>query len=127
MDLNQTIGATLAPVTKEIVAHKVKQKDFENRIVRVELKDTNRPDLWSTVGLGRHLRGYIGEKQPKKNSRIILMTTKAKKNYNTFKFKKGDTILFGRESAGVPKKVHDNSFERLKIPLKKNSRSLKKS
>ena len=60
----------------------------------------------------------------KKNSRIILMTTKAKKNYSNFKFYPKDTLLFGRESKGVPKKVHDNSFQRLKIPLKKNSRSL---
>ena len=60
----------------------------------------------------------------KKNSRIILMTTKAKKNYTNFKFKLKDTLLFGRESEGVPKIVHDNSYQRLKIPLKKNSRSL---
>ena len=60
----------------------------------------------------------------KKNSRIILMTTKAKKNYGNFKFKNKDTILFGRESQGVPKIVHNNCFQRLKIPLKKNARSL---
>ena len=60
----------------------------------------------------------------KKNSRIILMTTKAKKNYYNFKFKSQDTLLFGRESAGVPKNVHNNSYERLKIPMKKNKRSL---
>jgi tRNA (cytidine/uridine-2'-O-)-methyltransferase len=60
----------------------------------------------------------------KKNSRIILMTTKTKKNYSNFKFIKKDTLLFGRESEGVPKKVHTDSYERLKIPLKKNSRSL---
>ena len=52
------------------------------------------------------------------------MTTKAKKNYNNFKFKPKDTLLFGRESEGVPKIVHDSSYERLKIPLKKNTRSL---
>ena len=60
----------------------------------------------------------------KKNERIILMSTKAKKNYNDFKFKPKDTLLFGRESEGVPKIVHNNSYERLKIPLKKNARSL---
>ena len=60
----------------------------------------------------------------KKNSRIILMTTKAKKNYNNFKFNPKDTLLFGRESEGVPKSVHNNSYQRLKIPLKKSSRSL---
>ena len=52
------------------------------------------------------------------------MTTKAKKKYSDFQFKKKDTLLFGRESEGVPKIVHNNSYQRLKIPLKKNSRSL---
>ena len=60
----------------------------------------------------------------KKGSRIILMTTKAKKKYTNFKFNKKDTLLFGRESEGVPKIVHGSSYERLKIPLKKNARSL---
>ena len=60
----------------------------------------------------------------KKNSRVILMSTKAKKNYNNFKFKPKDTLLFGRESEGVPKIVHSNSYERLKIPIQKDLRSL---
>ena len=60
----------------------------------------------------------------KKNSRIILMTTKSKKKYYTFKFKLQDTLLFGRESAGVPQNVHRDSYQRLIIPLKKNKRSL---
>jgi tRNA (cytidine/uridine-2'-O-)-methyltransferase len=60
----------------------------------------------------------------KKNSRIILMSTKAKKNYNNFKYKPQDTILFGRESAGVPEVVHRDCYQSLKIPLKKKSRSL---
>jgi len=60
----------------------------------------------------------------KKNSRVILMSTKAKKNFNSFKFKPKDTLLFGRESEGVPRIVHKNSYQSLKIPLKKNARSL---
>ena len=60
----------------------------------------------------------------KKNKRIILLTTKAQKNYYNFKFKKGDTLLFGRESAGVPDSVHKTVGERLKIPISKNTRSL---
>ena len=60
----------------------------------------------------------------KKNSRVILMTTKAKKSYNNFKFIPKDTLLFGRESEGVPKIVHNKCYERLKIPLRKNARSL---
>ncbi len=60
----------------------------------------------------------------KKNKRIILLTTKAKKSYYNFNFKKGDTLLFGRESAGVPDSVHKTVGERLKIPISKNTRSL---
>ena len=60
----------------------------------------------------------------KKNSRVILMTTKAKKSYSNFKFIPKDTLLFGRESEGVPKIVHNKCYERLKIPLRKNARSL---
>ena len=52
------------------------------------------------------------------------MTTKAKKKFNDFEFNPNDTLLFGRESAGVPEIVHKNSFQRLKIPIKKNTRSL---
>ena len=62
----------------------------------------------------------------KKNSksRIILMTTKAKKSYHKFKFNKTDIILFGRESAGVPKSLHSTIKNKLKIPMNKKARSL---
>ena len=60
----------------------------------------------------------------KKNQRIILMTTKASISYTKFKFDKNDTILFGRESAGVPEKVHKLIKDQLKIPMKNNKRSL---
>ena len=62
--------------------------------------------------------------ESKKNQRIILMTTKASSSYTEFKFKKNDTILFGRESAGVPEKIHKIVKYRLKIPMKNNKRSL---
>ena len=60
----------------------------------------------------------------KNRKRIILMTTKAKKKYFNFKFKQNDTILFGRESAGVPKFVHNGVDYKLVIPIQKNTRSL---
>ena len=62
--------------------------------------------------------------EKKKNQRIILMTTKAKVSYTKFKFKKNDTILFGRESSGVPEKIHQKINNRLKIPMKNKMRSL---
>jgi len=60
----------------------------------------------------------------KENHRIVLMTTKASISYTKFKFEKDDTILFGRESAGVPEKVHRLIENKLKIPIKNNKRSL---
>ena len=60
----------------------------------------------------------------KENQRIVLMTTKASVVYTKFKFEKNDTILFGRESAGVPEDVHKLINNRLKIPMKNNKRSL---
>ena len=60
----------------------------------------------------------------KKGQRIILMTTKAPMSYTKFKFEKNDTILFGRESAGVPENIHQIVKYRLKIPMKSNMRSL---
>ena len=60
----------------------------------------------------------------KENHRIVLMTTKAPISYTKFKFEKNDTILFGRESAGVPEKVHKLIKNKLKIPMKDNKRSL---
>merc|ERR1711991_730722 len=60
----------------------------------------------------------------KKNQRIILMTTKASISYTKFKFDKNDTILFGRESAGVPENIHRIIKNKLKIPMKNNMRSL---
>ena len=62
--------------------------------------------------------------EAKKNHRVILMTTKGSISYLKFKFKKDDTILFGRESAGVPEKIHQSISDRLKIPMNENTRSL---
>ena len=53
----------------------------------------------------------------KKNQRVILMTTKGSTPYNKFNFKINDTILFGRESAGVPENIHSLVNKRLKIPM----------
>ena len=59
-----------------------------------------------------------------KEKRIVLMTTKAKKHYHKFHFKKNDVLLFGRESAGVPENFHKTIKNKLKIPMNKKTRSL---
>ena len=59
-----------------------------------------------------------------KKKRIVLMTTKAKKHYHNFKFKKNDILLFGRESAGVPESLHQTIKDKVKVPMNKKTRSL---
>ena len=72
----------------------------------------------------KSFKDFTEFKKDKKNERIILMTTKAKKKYFDFKFKMNDTILFGRESAGVPQLVHKSVDYKLIIPIQKETRSL---
>ena len=62
--------------------------------------------------------------ESKKGKRVILLTTKSSESYATFNFEKNDTLLFGRESAGVPDQVHNSIKYRLKIPMMSNKRSL---
>ena len=56
--------------------------------------------------------------------KIILLTTYAKKKYVDYKFNNNDILLFGSESSGVPKEIHQCADERLLIPMKKGLRSL---
>ena len=72
----------------------------------------------------KSFKDFTEFKKDKKNERIILMTTKAKREYFNFKFKQNDTILFGRESAGVPQLVHKSVDYKLIIPIQKKDRSL---
>ena len=59
-----------------------------------------------------------------KKSRVILMSTKAKKSLFKFDFNKNDIILLGRESKGVPENVHREIKNKLKIPISNKTRSL---
>ena len=78
------------------------------------------------VGLSKIVRhsGFESFLKKYKKSRIVLMTTKAKKLYHKFKFKKDDMLLFGRESAGVPTYLHKKIKNKLRVPINKNTRSL---
>jgi tRNA (cytidine/uridine-2'-O-)-methyltransferase len=72
----------------------------------------------------KSFKDFTEFKKDKKNERIVLMTTKAKRKYFNFKFNQNDTILFGRESAGVPQLVHKSVDYKLIIPIRKKDRSL---
>jgi len=56
--------------------------------------------------------------------RLILFTTRGAEPFHRFAFQPGDTLLFGRESAGAPDEVHAAAQARLKIPLAPGLRSL---
>jgi len=67
---------------------------------------------------------YSHFKSNNKQSRIILLTTKADHHYVDFKFEKNDILLLGQESAGVPKALHETMDARIKIPMSSNMRSM---
>jgi len=57
-------------------------------------------------------------------SRLILMTTTGAIPLHRFAFAADDTILLGREGAGVPDEVHRAAASRVVIPLRPGARSL---
>lgn len=77
-----------------------------------DLADLTAHDDWSS---------YL---EAKPEGRIILMTTKAEDVIWDFKFEPSDTILMGRESAGVPQMVHERADARIKLPMSGQARSL---
>ena len=69
-------------------------------------------------------KSYEDFEKAKINKRVILATTKAKEIYTKFKYKRDDTLLFGRESSGVPENLHQSIKYKIKIPMIENKRSL---
>src|SRR5665213_1679850 len=60
----------------------------------------------------------------RKEGRLILFTTKGAEPHYRFAFQPGDTLLMGRESAGVPEEVHAAAEARVFVPLAAGMRSL---
>ena len=64
------------------------------------------------------------ESPGREDGRLVLFTTRAASSYVDFEFESGDTLMFGRESAGVPEDVHAAATARLLIPMRPGLRSL---
>lgn len=62
--------------------------------------------------------------QSVKSGRVVLMTTEGATDLWDFKFESGDSIMMGRESAGVPENVHSSVDARIRIPMPGGGRSL---
>lgn len=59
-----------------------------------------------------------------RGSRLVLLTTRGAVAYTDFAFARMDTLLLGRESAGVPQAVHATADASLRIPIRAGLRSL---
>lgn len=56
--------------------------------------------------------------------RLVALTTKAEQRYTDFAFGRGDVLLLGRESAGLPEAVHAAADARVAIPMAAGARAL---
>ena len=81
-------------------------------------------DYAARVELRRHASwdAFLSARDP--NSRLVLLTTRAAAPLQCFVFVASDTLLLGRESAGVPDFVHEAAAARVVIPLQPGNRSL---
>ncbi len=64
---------------------------------------------------------YLAARGP---GRLVLLTTRGDLDYHRFPFRADDTLLLGRETAGVPQPVHDAADARVKVPMAPGARSL---
>src|SRR5208282_508948 len=81
-------------------------------------------DYLTNLSLQRHSswKGFLADRNPR--SRLVLMTTAGSVALHRFVFAADDTIVLGRETAGVPEAVHRAAAARLVIPLRRAARSL---
>jgi tRNA (cytidine/uridine-2'-O-)-methyltransferase len=82
-------------------------------------------DYLDRVDLTRHVSWTAYEAvRLEQGRRLILLTTKADFAYTDFEFTSEDTVLLGRESAGVPDEVHQTADARIIVPMTEDARSL---
>ena len=82
-------------------------------------------DYLDGIELSRHISwDNFYKKLCEEERRLILLTTKGEEELHRFAFAPGDTLMLGRESAGVPDLVSQAAAVRLRIPLKPGLRSL---
>jgi tRNA (cytidine/uridine-2'-O-)-methyltransferase len=81
-------------------------------------------DYAALAGIRRHASWAAFLAARAADSRLVLMTTSGAIPIDRFAFAASDTILLGRESAGVPAAVHARADARIVIPLRPPARSL---
>ena len=93
----------------------------EKKLKRTAMDYINHADFRSFID---YQEFRVQQQKEKPNSRVILLTTKSKKNYLDFRFQKNDRLLLGRESAGVPEYVHESVDDAVTIEMPGKGRSL---
>ena len=80
-------------------------------------------DYYDLAEITRHASwaAFCRDRAP---GRLVLLTTKGARTFPDVVFEPSDTLLLGRESAGVPEEVHAAAALRLRVPLQKGARSL---
>ncbi len=83
-------------------------------------------DYLDALELTRHIswQAYAEGFSRAGNGRLVLLTTRGELPYSEFAFQPGDSLMVGRESAGVPEAVHRAAHARLRIPMRPNLRSI---
>ena len=77
-------------------------------------------DYWHLLDLHiyENLDEFLAEHGDK---RMFLATTKSAQHYDEVQFQDGDFIVFGKETAGLPQRMHDLYPDtRIKIPMLDN-------
>ena len=80
-------------------------------------------DYYDLATIARHA-SWTAFQRDRPAGRLVLLTTAGAKTFPGVAFRADDTLLFGRESAGVPADVHEAADLRLRIPLQTGARSL---
>lgn len=89
-------------------------------------------DYWDRLKLYKHdnytaFKEYFSSISRSEHCKPTLWfaTTKAHKSYTDVRFKDGDFIMFGKESAGIPEEIlRDDEEHCIRIPMIENERSL---
>jgi len=94
--------------------------DFEEKQLRRAGLDYH--DI-SSVSRHENFNAFIDAIKPE---RVYAITTKGKTRYTDVVFQRGDVLLFGSETSGLPDDVMQQVAEvnRLLIPMQPNNRSL---
>jgi len=80
-------------------------------------------DYLGEVEIARHA-SFAEFEARRRPSRLVLMTARGDTPFTAFTFRRDDTLLLGRESAGAPEAVHLAADARLRIPMRPGLRSL---